>query len=142
MRSQEISGLGTSLFVTRGLYAVSLGDARASIEDQGSFVIDRLSNMSAEDVEMVTRSVAGLFCGLVDGIAKVLAQRAADNNASDEQIEPCLPRDLCQVRTSTFYLMVTKKSRAYSLEGVARSPLRRLKKSTRICFAPTEMSRH
>jgi hypothetical protein len=91
-----------------GPYAVSLSNARDFIENQGSFVMGAMAALPMEDAFMMVRSVASLFCGLVNGISNVVAHRDRNNNASDEIIPATLPHSLCQLRTSALCALVRR----------------------------------
>lgn len=102
LSAEELSGRCSSEYVSRVAYSSSLSGARAFIDDQGSFVMETMVNLPASDVEMVTRLVASLFCGLVCGISEIVALRVDGNVPSEEQIGACLPRALISLRSSVF----------------------------------------
>lgn len=51
---------------------------------------------------MVCKSIAGLLCGLVHGIYKVLEVRKGADPTAENQVGPCVPRGLCRIRVSKF----------------------------------------
>lgn len=107
--STEIESVDLSTSVVRGSYTSRAADARAFMEDQGSFVIASLAEMDTVEVDAISKSIASLFCGLVDGLSLVVAERDGDNNATDDNIGPCLPLDLCSTRASAFSAVVSRQ---------------------------------
>jgi hypothetical protein len=56
-----------------------------------------MAALPMEDAFIMLRSVASLFCGLVNGISNVVAHRNRNNDASDEIIPVTLPRSLYEL---------------------------------------------
>jgi hypothetical protein len=100
-----------------GPYAVSLSNARNFIENQGSFVMGAMAALPMEDAFMMIRSVASLFCEVVNGISNVVAHRDRNNESSDEKIPATLPHSLCQLRTSALCALVCRHKMRLEVAG-------------------------
>jgi hypothetical protein len=67
--------------ISRGSYSTSVSDVRDFMQGLGLFVMQSLDELDMMEVVAVERSIAGVFSGLVDGIAGVGAQRKDSNDA-------------------------------------------------------------
>jgi hypothetical protein len=104
-----IAAIDQSETIVRGSHSASTKDARAYLQDLGSFVLEALQTLDFEEVDNMERSIAGLFAGLIDGISRIFADRN-ENNEADNNAEslPVLPHLLVKIRTSEVSRLVLR----------------------------------
>lgn len=127
-----IAAIDESSTVLRGSYSVNVSDARAYLEDLGSFVLQSLEELDANEVGVLERSIAGLFAGLVDGVSGVLAQRDLNNEADDNaESLPVLPHLLVNIRTSEVCRLILKFKPRLLATGWASSSIEQIERDHR-----------
>ena len=102
----ELRALNINIYVVSGSHAASMEDARKFIDDLGSNVLEALETMNGQEIELIEMSVAQLFAGIVDGLLLIVAERDADNGASNSQLPPVSPKELVKLRGSAFAAIV------------------------------------
>lgn len=123
LTSAEIASLNPLIHVSRGDYCCSLQSARDFIDDQGSFAMNSMNDLPAGEVDMVVKSVAGLFCGLLGGLSKIVAVRAASAAPAEEQIGSCVPSSLSTTRPSVFCDLVQRQNGRLTSAGWSQTKI-------------------
>ena len=102
--------------VYKGKFAMKLDDAHKFVENCGSFVMERLQEMSAPSeganllaYTQVLNSVAHIFVDLVSGIDSIQAERDASNNSSDYMLPPATPSQLAAVSNRDFSILIQQQ---------------------------------
>lgn len=106
----------------RGSYVVTCAAALAFAQDQGSFVIDALTQLPPNDVSSISQSVANLFAGLYYGITSVVATRDSNNLSISSALPPVLPHALTKIRPAQLSELLRGHRRR--LQEAGWSPIR------------------
>lgn len=68
--------------------------------------------LPVEGTDLIVRSIAGLFAGLVKRFSGIVAQRDPNNHSSEDELPVVLSNDLCHQRTANISTLIrSHKSR-------------------------------
>ena len=126
LSNEQVESVDTATHVTSGSYSVKLSSARAFIEDLGSFVIQSIRALEDDRIEMLVRSFAEMFVGLVDKLDSVVAERDANNNASLELLPAVTPQGLVRMRRSEFAAIMFRFKARLQRNGIDEQSMERI----------------
>lgn len=86
-------------------YSIKLSDVEDMLADMGSFVIEAMDDIGADEKAVVVKSIATCCVDLLAGLASIAAERDSRNDAADS-MPPVLPHQLVKLRGRDFAAII------------------------------------